>query len=137
LTIFLKNKNICNLPIKDYITCNRILFFYFFVMKKVFWTTIFWLIIFALFVLYLKTFTDLGTKVSSWLSPTTITGQVTTGAQNDVMSGLLMLQTTLDDMNTKLDAISTKVGLPVAVEPSTTTGTTTTETTTTETTTTT
>jgi hypothetical protein len=95
-------------------------------MKKVFWTTIFWLIIFALFVLYLKTFNDLGVKVSSRLAPTsTITGQVSD--TNDVMSGMLLLQTTLDNMNTKLDAISTKVGLPVAVEPSTTTGTTTTE----------
>lgn len=79
-------------------------------MKKVIWTTIFWLVIFALFVLYIKTFSDLGTKVSSWLTtPVTISGEVTTGAQDEIMSGLLLLQTTTDDMNKKLDAISTKL----------------------------
>jgi hypothetical protein len=78
-------------------------------MKKIFWTTIFWLVIFALFVLYLKTFNDLGAKVSSWLTPTSTITQVGPGAQNDVMSGLLLIQTTMDDMNTKLDDISTKL----------------------------
>ena len=48
-------------------------------MKQAFWTTVFRLVIFALFVLYLKTFDDtLGVRVASWISPTSITGEITT-----------------------------------------------------------
>jgi len=81
-------------------------------MKQAFWTTVFRLVIFALFVLYLKTFDDtLGVRVASWISPTVITGEITTGTQADLMSGVSLMQTTLDTMNQKLDAISTRVGV--------------------------
>lgn len=79
-------------------------------MKKIFWTTVFWLIVFFGFALYMKMFdTNMAAEVSTWLGATTITtsGEVipTTGAQIDVMSGITAIQTTLTDMQTKLDTL--------------------------------
>jgi hypothetical protein len=78
-------------------------------MKKIFWTTIFWLIVFFGFAFYMKMFdANMAAGVSTWLGATTITtsGEViTTGAQSDVMSGITTIQTTLTDMQTKLDKL--------------------------------
>jgi len=79
-------------------------------MKKIFWTSVFWLVVFFGFALYMKMFdANMAASVSTWLGATTITtsGEVipTTGVQIDVMSGITAIQTTLTDMQTKLDTL--------------------------------
>ncbi|MEI8091434.1 MAG: hypothetical protein WCG98_04290 [bacterium] len=81
---------------------------------KIFWTSIFWLLVFFLVVFYLKAFDDtMGSKVASWLSsaPIVMTGEVATGAQDPVLSGLTLVQTTLDIMTQKMETIATKLGI--------------------------
>jgi hypothetical protein len=52
---------------------------------------------------------NMATGVSTWLATPTVTstGDVVamTGAQGDVMSGITAIQTTLTDMQTKLDTL--------------------------------
>jgi len=86
-------------------------------MKKIFWTSVFWLVVFFGFALYMKMFdSNMAAMVSTWIGATTITtsGEVipTTGAQIDIMSGVTAIQTTLADMQTKLDTL---VGTPTPV----------------------
>jgi hypothetical protein len=88
-----------------------ILFFMLYLMKKILWTTIFWLIVFFGFALYMKMFdANMAAGVSTWLGATTITTSgetisTSTGAQSDVMSGIITIQTTLSDMQLKLDTL--------------------------------
>lgn len=43
-------------------------------MKKIFWTTVFWLIVFFGFAFYIKMFdADMALNVSTWLGATTVT----------------------------------------------------------------
>ena len=45
-----------------------------YVMKKIFWTTVFWLIVFFGFAFYIKMFdADMALNVSTWLGATTVT----------------------------------------------------------------
>ncbi|MFA6255947.1 MAG: hypothetical protein WC606_02070 [Candidatus Absconditabacterales bacterium] len=98
-------------------------------MKKIFWTTIFWLIVFFGFAFYIKMFdANMAIVISNRLGATTITtsGEVipTTGAENSVMSGITTIQTTLIDMQTKLDTLiggttTTSTVTPVIETPTT------------------
>ncbi len=81
-------------------------------MKKIFWTTIFWLIVFFGFALYIKMFdANMAVAVSTWLGATTVTSSwepivaTDTGAIDPVLSGINSIQTTLLDMQTKLDTL--------------------------------
>lgn len=79
-------------------------------MKKIFWTSVFWLVVFFGFTFYMKFFdANMAADVTTWLGATTITtsGEVipTTGAQVDIMSGINTIQTTLSDMQAKLDVL--------------------------------
>lgn len=85
---------------------------------KIFWTSIFWLVVFFLVVFYLKTFDDtMGSKVASWLSPAPIvmTGEVASGAQDPILSGLMTVQSSLDTMTQKMNDIATKLGVTSVV----------------------
>jgi len=81
-------------------------------MKKIFWTTIFLLVVFFGFAFYMKMFdANMAAGVSTWLGATTITtsGEAIptgTGATSEVMSGIITLQTTLTDMQAKLDILA-------------------------------
>lgn len=100
----------CILFAKDYIQRHQILFFLCIIMK-IFWTTIFWLVVFFLVVFYLKTFDDtMGSRVASWISPTTVV-TISSGVQDPVLSGIITLQTSIDDMRAQLDSIAQKVGV--------------------------
>ncbi|MEI7557339.1 MAG: hypothetical protein WCJ45_00320 [bacterium] len=60
-------------------------------MKKIFWTSIFWLIVFFGFAFYIKNFdANMAALVSTWLGTTTIStsGEAipTVGEQVDIMS---------------------------------------------------
>jgi len=62
-----------------------------FIMKKVFWTSVFWLIVVFGFAFYMKMFdVNMASTISTWLGATTITtsGETipTSGATNEVMS---------------------------------------------------
>ena len=98
-------------------------------MKKIFWTTVFWLIVFFGFTLYIKWFdANMAIGVSTWLGATEITtsGEAipTSGATNEVMSGINAIQTTLTDMQATLQSLAPAT-TPVAETPvaDTTTGT--------------
>lgn len=96
-------------------------------MKKIFWTSIFWIVVFSGFVLYMKLFdSDMAANVSTWLGATTITTSwellPTTGIQMDIMSGVTDIQTTLIDIQTTLGALVGTTPIPVVtpiVVPST------------------
>jgi len=80
-------------------------------MKKIFWTTVFWLVVFFGFAFYAKMFdANMAAGISTWLGTTTITTSweviPTTGAENDVMSGINAIQTTLTDMQTTLNTLA-------------------------------
>jgi len=86
-------------------------------MKGFFWTTVFWLIVFAGFAFYLKMFNpNMAVGVTTWLGVTvsSTTGDnvptsgdilVVSGAQSDVMSGITAIQTTLADMQIKINTL--------------------------------
>jgi len=85
-------------------------------MKKIFWTTVFWLIVFFGFAFYIKMFdANMAAGLSTRLGATTITtsgelvvnesGAVATGAQDPVLSGINAIQTTLTDMQTQLEKL--------------------------------
>ena len=77
-------------------------------MKSVFWTSVFWLLIVAGGLFYIKAYdTTLGTQVAQWL----VSAEQASGAQSDLMSGVQMMQTNLQDLTTKLDLISAKLGI--------------------------
>lgn len=98
-------------------------------MKKIFWTTIFWIVVFFGFALYMKMFdANLATGVSTWLGTKSVDSTAltasgdalsTTGTEADLMTQITTIQTTLTDMQTKLDVLvgtpSTSVITPVVV----------------------
>ena len=91
-------------------------------MKKIFWTTVFWLIVFFGFTLYIKWFdANMAIGVSTWLGATEITtsGEAipTTGTTNEVMSGINAIQTTLNDMQVTLKTLAPAT-TPVVETPS-------------------
>lgn len=109
-------------------------------MKKIFWTTIFWLVIVLGFTFYMKSFNaNMANGFASRLGATSVasqdtlsTGEDTTG---DVMSGINAIQTMLSDMQDTLNGLagtSTTATPVVEQKPTTTTPTTTTTTTTAE-----
>ena len=78
-------------PTKTIKFADFILFFILFIMKKIFWTSVFWLIVVFGFAFYMKMFdVNMAGTISTWLGATTITtsGETipTTGATNEVMS---------------------------------------------------
>ncbi len=86
-------------------------------MKTIFWTTIFWLIVFFGFALYVKMFdANMASGITTWLGTTTITtsGEViaTGEVQNEVMSGITAIQTTLTDMQTQLNTLVGSTTIP-------------------------
>jgi len=79
-------------------------------MKKIFWTSVFWLVVFFGFAVYMKMFdTNMAAGLSTRLGATTITtsGEViaTTGEQIDIMSGINAIQTTLMDVQAKVTTL--------------------------------
>ena len=94
-------------------------------MKNFFWTTIFWLIVFFGFAFYMKTFNaNMAAGVSTWLGSTTITTSgetIPTGTGTitvtDVMSGVFAIQTTLTDMQAKLDTLVGTTSVVPTVTP--------------------
>jgi hypothetical protein len=85
---------------------------------KIFWTSIFWLVVFFLAIFYLKTFdATIGAKFATWISPTAIvtTGDMLSGAQDPVLSGLTTLQTSVDTMQSKIEDIANKLGITAIV----------------------
>ncbi len=65
--------------------------------------------------------TNMATGVSNWLGVTTISTSgelLATWAQSEVMSGITSIQTTLTDMQTKLDTLVNAVpSTPISNEP--------------------
>lgn len=96
-------------------------------MKKILWTTLFWIVVFFGFGVYVKFFdANIAGSISTWLGATTITTSgeiIPTGAQNEVMSGINSLQTTLTDMQAKLDMLVGGIIPTVTPTPVVTTGT--------------
>jgi len=87
-------------------------------MKKILWTTIFWIIVFLGFAFYAKMFdANMSAGISTWLGATTITTSgelIATGADagNEVMSGINAIQTTLADMQTTLNTLAGTTATP-------------------------
>lgn len=80
-------------------------------MKKILWTTIFWLVIALGFAFYMKSFdANMANGVATRLGATEIVSQdtlATTGTESsEVMSGINAIQTTLADMQKALEKIS-------------------------------
>lgn len=78
------------------------------IMKKILWTTVFWLVVFFGFVFYVKMFdANMAAGVSTYLGATISTSGelITSGAQSEIMSGIVNLQTSLTDVQTKLDML--------------------------------
>ena len=78
-------------------------------MKKIFWTTFFWLIVVVGFVFYMKMYNvNMVNNISTWLGATTVASQdtLTVEEQSDVMSGIVAIQTTLADMQISLDTFA-------------------------------
>ena len=78
-------------------------------MKKILWTTFFWLIVVVGFVFYMKMFNiTMVNGFSTWLGATTITSQDTLTPQEhiSVLSGISAIQTTLTDMQVSLDTLA-------------------------------
>lgn len=76
---------------------------------------------------------NMAVGVSTWLWATTVTtswevlsGDVLTGEQSEVMSGITAIQTTLTDMQTTLNTLAGTTTTPATTTPATTTSTTTT-----------
>ncbi len=89
---------------------------------KIFWTSIFWIVVFFLAVFYLKTFDDtVGAKVANWLSstPVVMSGDVLSGTQDPVLSGLDALQTNMETMQKTMDDIAAKLGVTAIVSTGT------------------
>lgn len=98
-------------------------------MKKIFWTSFVWIIIVLGFAFYMKMFdANMALGVSTFLGATEITtsGETipTTGDMDPVLSGVNAIQTTLLDMQMKLDTLVGTTTIPT-VTPDTMTGTTT------------
>ncbi|EKD25014.1 MAG: hypothetical protein ACD_80C00131G0017 [uncultured bacterium (gcode 4)] len=79
-------------------------------MKKILWTTLFWLVVVFWFGIYVKFFdANIAGNISTWLGTTTVTtsGEIvpTTGTQNEVIDSINTIKTTLTDMQTKLDTL--------------------------------
>lgn len=88
-------------------------------MKKILWTTLFWLIVAVGFVFYMKMYNvQMVNDVSKWLGATSFVSQdtLTVEEQASVMSGIATMQTTLSDMQTKLDILAGGEITPVEVE---------------------
>lgn len=104
-------------------------------MKKIFWTTIFWIVIVFGFVFYMKSFdADMANDFASRIGATSVATQDTlaTGEEtsSDVMSGITTIQTMLTDMQETLNGLAgdaTPTTTPVVEEKPTTTTTTTAE----------
>lgn len=98
-------------------------------MKKIFWTTIFWLVVVFGFAFYVRMYdAHMAAAISTWLGATTITssGELITAGTGDVMTEIATIKTTLTDMQTKLDTLVNGT-IPTVSTPSveaTTTGTT-------------
>ncbi|MFA5748185.1 MAG: hypothetical protein WC872_03695 [Candidatus Absconditabacterales bacterium] len=86
-------------------------------MKNFLRTTLFWLIIFVLFGFYLKSFNpNLGGQVASRINNGAQIDSLSGQIEDPTLSGINNIQTTLINMQTKLDEISTKIGNPVVSE---------------------
>jgi len=80
---------------------------------KVFWTSIFWILLVFLAALYLKTFDDtLGTKVASWIAPHAVVSSLS-GAelQDPVLLEISAVQEHLETMMSQIDMIASKLGI--------------------------
>lgn len=80
-------------------------------MKKIFWTTIFWIVVVLGFAFYMKSFdANMANGVSTRLGATSVANQdtLTTGEEttSDVMSGINALQTMLTDMQKTLNGLA-------------------------------
>ena len=91
-------------------------------MKKIFWTTVFWLAVFFGFIIYVKLFdAHMASGIGTWFAGSSTSGAVvatvTPGTQNDVISGIVSIQTTLTDMQTKLNTLvgATSAGTSVTI----------------------
>lgn len=88
-------------------------------MKKIFWTTFFWLIVVVGFVFYMKMYNmTMVNNFSTWLGATTVASQdtLTPEEQTSVMSGITAIQTTLADMQVSLDILAGVEKTPLEVE---------------------
>lgn len=79
-------------------------------MKKIFWTTVFWLVVFFGLAFYVKMFNaDIAYGVSTWLGAEISTsGELlswSVAETGSIMSGIESIQTTLADMQTKLNTL--------------------------------
>ena len=93
-------------------------------MKKILWTSLFWIIVFAGFILSLPMFdVQMKTRINNWLDTPNITASweiVSSTIQVDIMSGVNTIQTTLADMQTKLDTlVGTSAIVPVVTPDAT------------------
>jgi hypothetical protein len=88
-------------------------------MKKIIWTTFFWLIVVVGFVFYMKMYNvTMVNNFSAWLGATTYASQdtLTPEEQTSVMSGIMTIQTTLADMQVSLDALAGIETTPLEVD---------------------
>jgi hypothetical protein len=86
-------------------------------MKNFLRTTLFWLIIFVLFWFYLKSFNpNLWWQVASRINNGAQIDSLSWQIEDPTLSWINNIQTTLINMQTKLDEISTKIWNPVVSE---------------------
>lgn len=59
----------------------------------------------------------MGAKVAAWISttPVVMTGEVASGTQDILLSGMTTMQASLDAMNQKMDDIANKLGITAVV----------------------
>jgi len=88
-------------------------------MKKIFWTTIFWFVVIAGLAFYMKMYNlNLASQVCTWLGAPTSSGAVVV-SQGDSMA---TIQTTLADMQSKLDQLLQGTSVQQPTLPTTGTG---------------
>jgi hypothetical protein len=76
-------------------------------MKNIFWTSIFWLLLVAAGLFYIKAYdTTTGTQVANRLASVDTT---TSGTQDTLLSGMTLMQTNLEELTAKMDAVSSKL----------------------------
>lgn len=83
-------------------------------MKNVFETSLFWILVFVVGVSYLKLFNaPLGMDVANRLATAPVSVTQLTDVQSSIDSGLNVIQATQEQLQVSLDAISTKLGIPL------------------------
>lgn len=89
-------------------------------MKKIFWTTIFWIVVVVGFAFYVKLFNpNIAAGISTWLGVTTITTSgeaiVPVGTGEDINSKINSMETMITDIQAKLNVLVAPILVPTPI----------------------